>query len=112
MRILRSAKWLLILLLLSSVSPVLADNTVDAAVNHLSTVERFAFGGVGYAGVTSKGESDFKFLLAQPKPASLNAFERLYAIGNAQGKSYALSGLKKLSPPAVHGTCCSIRKVT
>jgi len=88
----------LILLVLFSTSPVLANANVDAAVNRLSTVERFAFGGVGYAGVTSKGEIDFKFVLAQPKPTALDAFERLYAIGNSQGKSYALSGLKKLAP--------------
>jgi hypothetical protein len=83
---------------LFNISPLLADDTVDAAVNRLSTAERFAFGGVGYAGVTSKGETDFKFVLAQPKPTARNAFERLYAIGNPQGKSYALPGLKKLAP--------------
>ena len=88
----------MILLFLFSISPVLADDTVDTAVNRLSTVERFAFGGVGFAGVTSKGEKDFKFVLTQPKTTALNAFERLYAIGNPQGKSYALSGLKKLAP--------------
>jgi hypothetical protein len=98
MRMPRLASWPLILLILFSISPVLADDTVDAAVNRLSTVERFAFGGVGFAGVISEGETDFKFLLAQPKPTALNAFERLYAIGNPQGKSYALSGLKKLAP--------------
>lgn len=98
MRIPRSGAWPLILSVLFSIAPVLANDPVDAAVNRLSTVERFAFGGVGYAGVTSKGEIDFKFVLAQPKPTALNAFERLYAIGNPQGKSYALSGLKKLAP--------------
>src|SRR5437016_13946888 len=94
----RSATWPLILLVLFSISPLLADDTVDTALNRLSTVEQFAFGGVGYAGVTSKGETDFKFVLAQPKPTALKAFERLYAIGNPQGKSYALSGLKRLAP--------------
>lgn len=98
MHILRSAKWLLILLVLPCVSPILADETVNAAVKRLSAVGQFAFGGVGYAGVTSKGETDFKIVLAQPKPMALDAFEKLYAIGNAQGKSYALSGLKKLAP--------------
>ena len=97
MRIPRSAKWPFILLLLCSMSRALAGDTV-AAVNRLSTVERFAFGGVGYAGVTSKGETDFKFVFAQPKATALDAFERLYATGNPQGKSYALSGLKKLAP--------------
>jgi hypothetical protein len=94
----RSATWPLILLVWFSIALVLADDIVDAAVNRLSTVERFAFGGVGYAGVTSKGENDFKFVLALPAPTALKAFERLNAIGNPQGKSYALSGLKKLAP--------------
>jgi len=94
----RSATWPLTLLVLFSIAPVLAYDTVDAAVNRLSTIERFAFGGVGYAGVTSEGEADFKFVLALPKSTALNAFERLYAVGNPQGKSYALSGLKKLAP--------------
>jgi hypothetical protein len=98
MRTPRSSTWPLILLVLFTISPALADDTVDAAVKRLSTVEHFAFGGVGFAGVISKGETDFKFVLAQPKPTALNAFERLYAIGNPQGKSYALSGLKKLAP--------------
>lgn len=88
----------MIFLVLCSVSPVIANDTVDAAVNRLSTVERFAFGGVGFAGVISKGETDFRLVLAQPKPIALSTFERLYAVGNPQGKSYALAGLKKLAP--------------
>lgn len=82
MHIPRSIAWPLIVLVLFSISPVLADDTVDAAVNRLSTVGRFAFGGVGIAGVTSKGETDFKLVLNQPRPNALNAFERLYTIGN------------------------------
>jgi hypothetical protein len=81
-------------------------------VNRLSTVERFAFGGVGYAGETSKGETDSKFVLAQPKPTALNAFERLYAIGNPQGKSYALSGLKKLAPERFAELVATLAKST
>ena len=84
------------MLVLCIAQPVLANDSIDAAVNRLSTVERFAFGGVGFAGVTSIGEIDFKFILAQPRPTALNAFEKLYAIGNPQGKSYALAGLRKL----------------
>jgi hypothetical protein len=112
MRIPRSAAWPLILLVLFSISPVLADDTVDAAVNRLSTVGQFAFGGVGYAGVTSKGETDFKFVLTQPKATALNAFERLYAIGNPQGKSYALSGLKKLAPERFAELVATLAKST
>lgn len=112
MRIPRSIAWPLIVLVLFSISPVLADDTVDAAVNRLSTVGRYAFGGVGFAGVTSKGETDFKLVLNQPKPTALTAFERLYAIGNPQGKSYALSGLKKLAPKRFAELLATLAKST
>jgi len=112
MRIPRSIAWPLIVLVLFSISPVLADDTVDAAVNRLSTVGRFAFGRVGFAGVTSKGETDFKLVLNQPKPTALTAFERLYAIGNPQGKSYALSGLKKLAPERFAELVATLAKST
>jgi hypothetical protein len=46
----------------------------------------------------SKGEIDFKVILSQPQATALSAFEKLYATGNPQGKSYALSGMKKLNP--------------
>ena len=84
-------------LLLYAVVPR-ADDAVDAAVRRLAKVETFAFGGTGYAGVTSKGEIDFRLLVSQPPQVALAAFEKLYAAGNPQGKSYALSGFKKLDP--------------
>jgi hypothetical protein len=84
------------LILLSCGLVAFAEDTVDAAVKRLSTVERFAFGGVGYAGVISKGEIDFKFVFSQPHTTALAAFEELYAKGNPQGKAYALSGIKRL----------------
>ena len=86
-----------VLLLLCGVT-TLAEEPPDAALKRLSTVGIFAFGGVGYAGVTSKGEIDFKIVLSQPQPVALTAFEKLYATGNPQGKLYALSGIKKLNP--------------
>lgn len=100
------------MLVLCIVSPVLANESIDAAVNRLSTVERFAFGGVGFAGVTSKGEIDFKFIFAQPRPTALNAFEKLYAIGNSQGKSYAIAGLKKLEPQRFTELLAALEKST
>ena len=112
MRIPRLASWRLLLLVLCSISPVLADDTVDAAVNRLSTVERFAFGKVGFAGVISQGETDFRLVLAQPKTMALNAFEKLYAIGNSQGKSYALSGLKKLATQRFEELVAALGKST
>ena len=89
--------WVAILVFFCGVAAC-ADDSVASAVKRLSTVETFAFGGVGYAGVTSKGEIDFKFILSQPQLTALSAFEKLYATANPQGKSYALSGIKKLNP--------------
>jgi hypothetical protein len=86
-----------VLLLLCGVA-AFADDSLDAALKRLSTVGQFAFGGVGDAGVTSKGEIDFKVVLSQPQPVALTAFEKLYATGGPQAKSYALSGIKKLNP--------------
>jgi len=90
--------WLFAILMLLCGVAVRADDSVASALKRLSTVEKFAFGGVGFAGVTSKGEIDFKLILSQPQAAALSAFEELYATGNPQGKSYALSGMKKLNP--------------
>ena len=75
-----------------------AGESFDAAVKRLATVGTFAFGGVGYAGKTSQGEIDFRIVLSQPGPVALAAFEKLYADGNPQAKSYALSGIRTLAP--------------
>ena len=88
---------MMILLLVSTVAAFAADS-VDSTIKRLSTVEEFAFGPVGYAGTTSKGEVDFKLLLSQPQPVALGAFEKVFATGNAQGKLYALAGLGRLNP--------------
>ena len=74
-----------------------ADELLDAVVKRLASVNTFAFGPVGYAGVTSKGETDFKFVLSQSAPVALAAFEKLYANGNPQAKSYALAGIRNLN---------------
>ena len=66
-------------------------------MKRLAGVGRFAFGGVGFAGVISEGETDLKFILSQPSPAALASLARLYADGNPQAKAYALAGVKKLS---------------
>jgi hypothetical protein len=84
--------------LLLSGPAILADDRLDAALKRLASVETFAFGGVGYAGKTSKGEIDLKFVLSQPAPAALAAFEKLYADGNPQARCYALCGIRKLRP--------------
>ena len=71
-------------------------NQPDAVLDRLSKVELFAFGGTGYAGVTSPGEKDFRTVLA--RSSALTDFEKLFAEGNLQAKSYALVGIHKLNP--------------
>jgi hypothetical protein len=68
-------KHLLAILLLLGGVRALAYGPVDDAVNRLSTAGVFAFGGVGFAGTTSRGELDLRFLLSQPEPIALNALE-------------------------------------
>jgi hypothetical protein len=66
-------------------------------MKRLAGVRRFAFGGVGFAGVISDGETDLKFILSQPSSDALALLARLYADGNPQAKAYALAGIMKLS---------------
>lgn len=79
-------------LLLSSLS--FAVDPVDAAVNRLANVEYYAFGGVGFAGVTSRGEKDYKAIFVSPN--GLQEFELLFSRGNPAAKCYALFGIRKL----------------
>lgn len=69
---------------------------IDPAFSRLVHVDRFAFGGIGYAGVISQGEKDYKNILA--RRSALEQFERVLSEGNPQGKSYALVGIRKLNP--------------
>jgi hypothetical protein len=75
-----------------------AQDTLSPAMERLAKTERFAFGGVGIAGVTSPGEKDFRVIVSQPPEIALDRFEKLYATGNAQAQAYALAGIRKLDP--------------
>lgn len=87
-------RLVLSLFLLSSVA--LAQDTLAAAVKSLSKTSVFAFGGVGFAGVTSQGEKDFRTVVHQPPNVALATFEEIYAAGNPEAKGYALAGIRKL----------------
>ena len=71
-----------------------AETPSDPALNRLAHVDHFAFGGVGFAGVTSLGEKDYRLILA--RPSALADFERLFAVGNIQAKCYALAAIHDL----------------
>jgi hypothetical protein len=67
------------------------------ASKELDSIDKFAFGGVGFAGVTSKGEKAYRQLAALPEEQALAAFEELFRSGNAQAKCYALAGIRGLN---------------
>ncbi len=67
-----------------------------SALQRLSSAKIFALGPVGFAARTSQEEIDYRLILSQP--TALASFEKLYAEGNPQAKSYALAGFRELSP--------------
>ena len=68
----------------------------QSSIDQIAKTRIFAFGGVGFAGATSRGELEFRKIVTEPRETSIADFEKLYATGNAQAKSYALAGFWKL----------------
>ena len=87
--------WLAVAVLVA-VSIAQTGESIDSIFNRLAKVDRFAFGPTGYAAVISQGEKDYKSVLS--RPSAIEAFERLYSVGNPQAKCYALVGIRKLNP--------------
>ena len=86
--------WFMTILLLIAIPQTV--QKADTAVERLTRVERFVFGGVGIAGVISSGEEDYRAILARPSATA--DFERLFSTGNIQARCYALVGIRKLNP--------------
>jgi hypothetical protein len=80
--------------LLAASGLVEAETSDDPILHRLANVDRFAFGGVGYAGVISQGEKDYRLVFA--RTSALADFERLFAVGNLQAKCYALAAIHDL----------------
>ena len=70
--------------------------TPQQAYEQLLSVRYFAFGGVGYAGVTSEGEMAYRAIAAGTNALSL--FSAALTNGNAQAKLYALCGIRQFEP--------------
>ncbi len=87
--------WIPAVLLLF-VSLAQAGDSLDPVLDRLAKIDRFAFGGTGYAGVISEGQKDYRRILSRPSAEA--DFEKLLAVGNAQAKSYALVGIHTLAP--------------
>ena len=72
--------------------------TPEQAYEQLLSVRCFAFGGVGYAGVTSEGEKAYRAIAGGTNALAL--FSAVLTNGNAPAKLYALCGIRQLSPRA------------
>jgi len=77
-------------------STALAQDAVSTSVQSMMKTSVFAFGGVGFAGKTSQGELDFRVIQSQPSAIALNGFEKIFAGGDTEAKSYALLGIRQL----------------
>lgn len=87
-------KNLILVISLALASIVHAADSTDTVLDRLAKVERFSFGGVGFAGIISPGEKDFRVILSRPSAKA--DFEKLLIIGNPQAKAYALVGMRVL----------------
>jgi hypothetical protein len=56
----------------------------DPIVDRMAEVNLFAFGGVGFAGVISEGERDYRLILSRPSAQA--DFEKLFAVGTLEAK--------------------------
>jgi hypothetical protein len=73
---------------------------IEAASARLAKAHIFAIGGVGFAGMTSDEEKDFRLILADSSASKV--FVTLYERGNNQAKAYALLGLYTVDPDRFH----------
>ena len=73
-----------------------AQDALSASVQSMMKTSVFAFGGVGFAGKTSQGELDFRVIQSQPPAIALDSFEKIFAGGDTEAKSYALLGIRRL----------------
>lgn len=70
----------------------------DDALLRLEKVTIFAIGPVGYAGVMSGGERDYRLIMTNSPERALQLLNDVYAKGDVQGRAYALVGIRKLDP--------------
>ena len=87
---------LLLVIFVGQSGIVYGKEPIQSSVDRLAKVEHFAFGGVGFAGVMSEGEKDYRVI--RQHPLAIAQFARLYREGNLQAKLYAVVGMRQLAP--------------
>jgi hypothetical protein len=83
-------------------------NSVQNAYAQLLNVNCFAFGGVGYAGITSPGEVAFHAVLESPN--ALELFEAILSSGTGEAKMYALCGVRRLNKKAFDDSAKALKE--
>jgi hypothetical protein len=100
----------ILIALLLCAGKVSANDSSDPLLDHFARISVFAFGPVGYAGVISQGERDFRRI--RSRPSARGDFENLLAVGNRQAKAYALVGLRELDPKSFKKLASSLGRST
>ena len=70
----------------------------ETPYDKLVRVREFAFGGVGYGGITSPGECAFRSIIG--KSNVLQVLSMVLTNGTPEAKLYALCGIRELAPAA------------
>jgi hypothetical protein len=84
------------LLFVLLVAPAGSQSPTSTAQTRMAAVKTFAFGGTGFAGITSEGELLFNQIMSEPPAQAMQDLETIYATGNPQAQAYALAGIRKL----------------
>jgi len=82
--------------------------TPQVAYQQLLEVRYFAFGGVGFAPVTSEGEMAYRAIVGSTN--GLELFSTALTNGNPHTKLYALCGLRQLAPERFEAAADSIAR--
>ncbi|MEG9438785.1 hypothetical protein JAO29_21795 [Edaphobacter sp. HDX4] len=80
------------------------------AADTLTSVQLFAFGGVGFAPRISDGERAFRVVMRKPHDEALQIMETIFANGTVEAKSYALAGIHALDPERFDALYQSVAK--
>jgi hypothetical protein len=83
-------------------------SSVQNACEQLLNIKCFAFGGVGYAGTTSPGETAFRTVLESTN--ALEFFETTLSNGTDEAKLYALCGIRSLNKKSFNASAKALNE--
>lgn len=96
-----------LMILIPCIATLMTGNVLADGVESLAKVKSFAFGGVGYAGTISQGESLFRSVLAGHD--ALAQFRKILSKGTPEAKLYALCGIRALDRDSFASAAAALR---